>query len=155
MVGTPDEDESQATIEEEQEADEAVSEGVSIWTLRADERGFAAEKEFGGNLPYGFPVIDAFENEVVTSIKSIDVTAPSYQEGNTLLNTLKGYIRKLSSFQSGARGNVKITSCDYKIKVLNIAIQPGKPSTAQFNQIGQAMQYGKANGISVIVSYVK
>jgi len=57
-----------------------IEEGISAWTLAPFPRGFAIEKVLGANLPKGFPTIDRFIDEEVASIKSIDLTAPSYQK---------------------------------------------------------------------------
>ncbi|WEA00360.1 RHS repeat-associated core domain-containing protein [Mucilaginibacter sp. SJ] len=127
----------------------------SVWALDASERGFAVEQMLGGNLPYGFPVIDKFENGVATSIKSIDVTADSYTKGNGLFNTLKSYVNKLDGFQGAARGDFRISSSDISSKVLEVGIQPGKATLNQWEQIGNAMKYAKDNNIDFKLQFVK
>ncbi|MGN6394399.1 MAG: RHS repeat-associated core domain-containing protein [Mucilaginibacter sp.] len=133
----------------------ALASKGSVWALGASERGFAIEAQLGGNLPYGFPVIDKFENGVATSIKSIDVTAESYMKGNGLFNTLKGYVNKLGAFQGGTRGGVSIDADDITSKVLDVAIQPGKATTAQWEQLSNAMKYAKDNNVQLNLKFVK
>ena len=127
----------------------------SVWALGASQRGFAIEAQLGGNLPYGFPVIDKFENGVATSIKSIDVTAESYMKGNGLFNALKSYVNKVGAFQGGARGGVAIDANDITNRVLDLAIQPGKATTNQWEQIGNAIKYAKDNNVQLNLQFVK
>jgi RHS repeat-associated protein len=140
-----------------EETEATVEDIRSIWASEASERGFEAERRLGGNLPYGFPVVDRFaDGDIVTSIKSIDVTAQSYKEGNALLNTLKGYIRKVAGFQGGRRQNFEILNTQITGgRALELVIQPGKASPAQFKQIGEAIKFAKANNVQMTIKYIK
>jgi len=129
--------------------------GKSVWTLSQFERGFAIEKILGANLPRSFPVIDRFANGIATSIKSIDLGAKSYNGGNGLLNTLKGYLNKLDNFSGGTLEGVQIKGTDISSKVLQVAIEPGKASVEQWEQISQAFEYGKRQNIALKLSFVK
>ncbi len=104
---------------------------------------------------YGFPVIDKFGNGVATSIKSIDITAESFMKGNGLFKTLKGYVNKLGAFQGGTRGGVSIDADDITSKVLDVAIQPGKVTTAQWEQLNNALKYAKDNNVQLNFKFVK
>lgn len=128
---------------------------ASVWGLAPSARGFAIEGVLGGNLPKAFPVIDKFANGEATSIKSIDLTAETYGKGNNLLNTLKGYVNKLDNFNGAASGTTVIGSSDITSKVLQVAIQPGKASVNQWEQISKAMQYAKDNGIQFNLQFIK
>jgi filamentous hemagglutinin len=70
----------------------------SVWDLSPFARGQSIEQTLGANLPQNFPVIDKFnwDTGVATSIKSIDLTAPSYQNMSTLSNTLNGYVNSVA-----------------------------------------------------------
>jgi len=129
--------------------------GKSIWELAPSARGFAAEKILGGNLPAAFPVIDKFVDGVATSIKSIDLTAASYNKGNGLLNTLKGYVNKLDNFNGKTFDGVTVNGSDITSKVLDVAVQPGKASLSQWEQIAKAMQYAKDNNIQFNLQFIK
>ena len=128
----------------------------SVWGMNALERGLVIEKGLGGNLPKNFPVIDKLENGVATSIKSIDVTAKSYNTGNGLFNTLKGYVNTLNSFTRGElSGVVAEQGVNFTSKTLEVAIQPGKASLNQWEQIAKAMEYAKNQGIEFSLKFVK
>ncbi|GAA4930331.1 DUF6443 domain-containing protein [Mucilaginibacter defluvii] len=129
---------------------------ASVWELAPSKRGFAIEEMLGGNLPKSFPIIDKLVNGVATSIKSIDLTASSYLQGKNLFNTLKGYINKLDNFEGASWGNKTITEgVDFTSKALQVAIQPGKATLQQWEQIGEAMKYANDHNIQLNLQFVK
>jgi RHS repeat-associated protein len=128
----------------------------SVWGLNALERGLVIEKGLGGNLPKNFPVIDKLSDGVATSIKSVDLTAKTYNTGNGLFNTLKGHVNTLSSFTRGElSGVVAEQGVNFTSKTLVVAIQPGKASLTQWEQIGKAMEYAISHGIEFSLKFVK
>jgi hypothetical protein len=133
----------------------AFPKASSVWNMAPSARGFAIEGMLGGNLPKAFPVIDKFADGVATSIKSIDLTAETYGKGNNLLNTLKGYTNKLSDFKGASRNGFRLRESDITSKVLEVAIQPGKASLNQWEQIGKAMQHAKDNNIQFNLQFIK
>jgi RHS repeat-associated protein len=138
-----------------------ATKGASVWELAQFPRGFAVEDiriaALGeeGRLPAGFNVLDHFDNGVATSIKSIDLTASSYNKGNGLFNTLKGYVDKLDNFTYGSKDGVTITSADISSRVLDVSIQPGKATLGQWEQISKAMKYAKDNNIQFNLQFIK
>ncbi len=132
-----------------------ASKAASVWEMAASPRGLAIEEMLGGNLPKNFPVIDKFANGVATSIKSIDLTAATYGKGNNLLNTLKGYVNKLDDFNGKTFDGVTVSGSNITSKVLDVAIQPGKASLNQWEQISKAMQYAKDNNIQFNLQFIK
>ena len=109
----------------------------------------------GGNLPKNFPVIDKFENGVATSIKSFDLELQSYNKGNGLFNKLKSYVNDLANFEGASLNNVTIAKDDITSKVLDVAVQTGKASLDQLEQIGKAISYAKDNGIQLNLQFIK
>ena len=71
---------------------------ASVWRLGNFARGIAIETALGKNLAAGFPVIDKFLNGTATSIKSIDLTAKTYQDTEKLGSTLDNFVDKGSEF---------------------------------------------------------
>jgi hypothetical protein len=68
------------------------------WSLPPTPRGLAIEEQLGGNLPPSFPTIDSFNDGMATSIKSVDLSASSYQNLNTLTSKLNGYVNQVAGF---------------------------------------------------------
>ncbi|MGL4825791.1 MAG: hypothetical protein ACRC4G_06375, partial [Alphaproteobacteria bacterium] len=56
----------------------------SVWLEGPVTRGEKIEQALGQNLHKNYPVIDRFDNGVVTSIKSIDLNAKTYQDAKKL-----------------------------------------------------------------------
>lgn len=136
----------------------ALRAGESVWSLNALQRGRAIENMLGADASWArnFPTIDKIENGVATSIKSMDLTASSYQKGNSVLNTLKGYVDSLSSFSSKTWGGTRvIEGQSYTSKALELAVQTGKGSESQWSQINQAIKYAQDNNINVTIRFIK
>jgi RHS repeat-associated protein len=133
-----------------------LAKGESVWMANALERGRRIEKTLGENLGWNFPTIDKVGNGIATSIKSLDLTASSYQKGNSVFNTLKGYINKLDSFGTKTWGGQTITEgVDYTSKSLELALQTGKGTESQWSQINQAIQYALDKDINVTIKFIK
>jgi hypothetical protein len=93
---------------------------------------------------------------VAISIKSIEVTAPSYAKGNNLLNTLNGYINKLDNFSYGSLNGITVNEGqEFTKKAIEVVIQPGKATLGQWEQIGRAMDNAKGKGIDFKLQFIK
>lgn len=73
----------------------------SVWLLDNFSRGQIIRREMGGDLPYDFPVIARFAGGEAIMIKSLDLTAPGYQQMDALLSQTGSYLDALAGF-SGA-----------------------------------------------------
>nr|WP_315143870.1 DUF6443 domain-containing protein [uncultured Flavobacterium sp.] len=134
----------------------ALSKGRNVWMANAFERGRRIETMLGENLGWNFPTIDKIKDGVATSIKSMDLTAGTYQKGNSVLNTLKGYINKLDGFTSATWGGQTVTEgVTYTSKSLELAVQTGKGSESQWSQIADAIKYAQDKNINVTIRFIK
>lgn len=128
----------------------------SVWNLNRFERGRKIEDLLGGNLGWNFPVIDKLKNGVVTSIKSIDLSAKTYQKGNNLFNTLKKYINKVDDFSGANWGGQNIQEgVQFTEKAIELGINPNKATIGQWEQIGKAMDLAKEKGIDFTLKFLK
>ncbi|MEM9686477.1 MAG: DUF6443 domain-containing protein [Bacteroidota bacterium] len=130
----------------------------SVWNLNKFQRGRVIEQMLGSGksgLASNFPVIDKIEDGVAVSIKSMDLTAKSYQSGNRVFNTLKGYIDKLDGFTNAKWGGVNIQEGkSYTSKALELAVQTGKGTQGQWGQIQKAVQYALSKDINVTIRFI-
>lgn len=95
-----------------------------IWSHDQMVRGDEFRQKYGANLPKMFPVVDINEDGNVTSIRSLDLTAPDYSKGSDLGKTIKKDINKLAKF-TGDKMNYKGTDYvvdDIKSKTLLVVI---------------------------------
>lgn len=126
--------------------------GSSVWKLNQFERGLAIEAKLGGNLPRSFPTIDRFANGTATSIKSVDLTAKSYQTAGQLTSRLQGYVDKAAGFAKSnpvSWDGVTIRPGQVAARELEIAVQRGTATSAQQNALNQIVQYGAQRGVTV------
>ncbi|MGB0563458.1 MAG: RHS repeat-associated core domain-containing protein [Spirulinaceae cyanobacterium] len=108
----------------------------SVWSIRsAVERGREIEQFILGrpaNIPvWNFPTIDDYDSftGVATSIKSLDLTAKTYQNPKRMVAQIDSYAKKLSKFNGRTYGGVNVPSPSQR--VLYIAIEDGAMSRAQ------------------------
>ena len=94
-----------------------------------------------------------WENSVVTSIKSLDLGAKTYQNLSTLARTVQGYIDKLANFRGVPTGWGKavIRSTDITARELLLAIPPGA-TEAQLAVLQRLQQ--QASDVDVILLIV-
>ena len=119
-----------------------------IWDLGPVTRGEIIHERLGQNLPRTFPVIDKFLNGIVTSIKSIDLRAKSYQNPSTIERVGKGFIDKVAAFMNGRRPEIAIGPSDIKGRALDIAIPPGA-TPQQKGVLDLLKQYGQTMLVEV------
>lgn len=131
-----------------------VEESASIWSKNWAERGRAAEDVLGRNLSRNFETIDKFENGVATSIKSIDLTAKTYQDSGALVSKLNQYVSEVAAFKgSKGGGTTRITSNMIQGRELSLAIPPNA-TAAQMSAIGQVTQAAASQGVTVTVHVI-
>lgn len=126
-----------------------------LWSLTNFQRGRKIQRLFGGNLPYNFPVISKFENGKAVMIKSIDLTAESYQQGDNAQDTLIVYVDELAKFNGqekpwGSSGTV-IRNKDIKEKELFLVIPENKLSDLNEKLLSDMAGIAQSHGISLVV----
>ena len=109
----------------------------------------------GNNLGHNFPIIDKLENGVITSIKSIDLTEPSYQTAKGIYNKLRRDVDALDDFTIGTRKGIDVTLEDYSSKKLEIAIPDMKITAEQQRGLEMVKEYAKEKGIEISITLVK
>ena len=118
-------------------------------------RGLAIERALGGNLPRSFPVIDRFDRGVATSIKSIDLTAKTYQNSGALSRRLGGYVDKVAAFRGKDFGGVGIEASDITGRVLVVAVPAGAATAGQERALKALVGYGVSRGVHVRIVSVR
>jgi Flp pilus assembly protein TadG len=123
------------------------------------DRGRAIEHQLDG-MGSNFPTIDKYTvgsggvATDVTSIKSIDLTAASYQNGNAVYNNLMRHSRTLSNFQSTTYGSVTVNVNSNTRRILEVAIPPTITPTQQA-QITRAIADASNIGVDIITQIIR
>jgi hypothetical protein len=143
----------------------ARSAATGVWALDLFARGRLIERVFGANLPGqflrapNFPTIDKFVAgglfaQGITSIKSIDLRAASYQTGNAVFNRLNQYITSLARYTTATRSGETVRAGPATQRVLEVFVPPGA-SQHQRNQLQRAAQEAVRQGVELYVSVVQ
>ena len=129
--------------------------GDSLWEKGAFKRGQIIDKALGNNLGYNFPVVDKLNDRTITSIKSMDLNANTYQTGRGIYNALVKNIDDLDAFEKRSWRHTTINIDDYDYKQLEVAIPKITISKDQKNGLEQAVKYAKSKNINVKITVVE
>ncbi|HHV99110.1 MAG TPA: hypothetical protein GXX36_05990 [Clostridiaceae bacterium] len=126
-----------------------------IWSLDNFSRGKKLREIFGANLPFNFPVIASFKDGVATMIKSMDLTASTYQTAGVVREKLYSYIDELADFQGQenpwGRDRIVIKNDDIKQKQL-VLIIPGNTIQAEVEEeLHRCINYANSRGIIMTI----
>ncbi|MGL4825644.1 MAG: hypothetical protein ACRC4G_05580, partial [Alphaproteobacteria bacterium] len=110
--------------------------------------GEKIEQALGQNLHKNYPVIDRFDNGVVTSIKSIDLNAKTYQDAKKLERTLERYVDKVAWFEGSTFAAKPIKLEEIRLRALDLAI-PHSGTPAQQQIFKNLVDYAKNKGVTV------
>lgn len=132
-----------------------AGEEEDIWSLGNFQRGLKFRRMFGANLPNSFPVIARYENGKAVMIKSMDLTAASYQTASNTEKTLKGYINELSGYNGQDKpwgsGNIVIKGEDIREKELLLIIPENDPGQSNNAVLLNMKEYARSKGVSLVI----
>ncbi len=122
-----------------------------VWDLSPFARGVEIEQQLGHNVPSSCPTIDIWDADTgtATSIKSLNLEAKTYQSGTALSRTLNGYVDKAAGFNGARWGGLNIEASMIQARGLIVAIPDAPISTAQWDTMAEAYQYGIQQSVSV------
>jgi hypothetical protein len=122
------------------------------------QRGLKIRSLFGANLPNGFPVISKFDSGTATLIKSMDLTAESYQDSGIVRDKLIEYIAKLAAYSGqpepwGSDG-ITIRSEDIERKELLLVIPENPVAPEVIRAVEECGAYAALKGLDMkVVKY--
>jgi RHS repeat-associated protein len=141
----------------------------SPWLLGIFPRGLAIERSilsraagFLGQQIEKFPVIDDYiirgGRGIATSIKSLDLTLPTFQSESALISRLSGYANKLQNFVGASKAGFTVGPGGHAItdKVLVLAFEQGAASWSQANALVQFVREAPTRfpDIRVVIQFV-
>jgi hypothetical protein len=131
------------------------SKADDIWSLSNFQRGLKIRRIFGANLPENFPVIAKFENGKAVMIKSMDLTAESYQTPKNAEKTLKRYVNELTGYKGQdkpwGRDDITIRSSNIEQKELLLIIPENKLSENIEGMLEDIVRYADSRGIKLTI----
>lgn len=116
-------------------------------------RGFIYEATQGGNLPGGFKTIDIWDSTsgTATSLKSMDLRAPSYASDARVESTLRGYVDSMTDYRGGRSGEFVINRLDIEHRSLVVAVPPDSLHAGHREIVDRLQRYASDNGVSLVV----
>jgi hypothetical protein len=130
----------------------AIEAPSQAWKLGWAARGAYINEQLGANLPSNFPVLDVWFDGAVTSIKSIDLTAATYQDATRLTYRLNNYIDQLALFEGDELAGYILRASDIERRVLNLAVPKGSMTAAQRTAIEAAQLRAEGLGVNFVLT---
>lgn len=122
-----------------------------IWSENALTRGQYFRQTEGANLPASYPVVAFFDKGRAVSIKSVDLTAPTYASGTELRKKISGHLNELGSFEGtenwGQEG-ITIAGTDIRERVLKLIIPENSPPLL-LNVLAEEKAAAEARGFTI------
>lgn len=118
----------------------------SVWELGWAARGTRIEEALDANLRE-FDVIDDFRDGIATSIKSVDLRTPTYQDTRRLFGRLSRLVDDVANFNGDQVGEVVIEASDITGRTLRVVVPKTTVTPAQRAAIGAAADYAKSRGV--------
>lgn len=126
-----------------------------IWSLDNFQRGTRLRKIFGTNLPYNFPVIASFKDGTAGMIKSMDITADSYQTADSVRKKVYEYIDELADYQgqekSWGRSGIAIREDEIMKRNLVLIIPGNSIEPAIERELYECVNYADSKGVILII----
>jgi RHS repeat-associated protein len=140
---------AQAVGQAAKQGAEAAERGV--WSMNPLERGRVIEDAMGSNLPKNFPTIDRFSNGVATSIKSLDLSAASYQNAAALTRTVNRYIDSIAAFSGRTWAGATVDGSQIVTRQLQLVV-PSVGSATQEAALATAVQRAQEMGVQLVIT---
>jgi hypothetical protein len=71
---------------------------TNIWKQGNFQRGEILRRRFGGNMPFGFPVLSGFQNNCALVIKSMDLTKPTWKLPEIVQEKMESELHLLANY---------------------------------------------------------
>jgi hypothetical protein len=130
----------------------AIDAPSEVWKLGWAARGAYISEQLGANLPSNFPGVDIWLDGVVTSIKSIDLNAATYQDAARLSYRLNQYIDQLALYDGGELGFFEIPSSAISGRTLSVAVPKGGINPVQRAAFESAKLRAQAFDVDLVVT---
>ena len=108
-------------------------------------------------LPANFKTFDYYDasSKVAVSVKSLDTQAMSrLSKPNQIYGTIAKDINSAANFSGYALSRVELTSSAIASREIQLAI-PASTTKTQWAEINRAIEYGKSQGVKVVITQVK
>lgn len=144
-------------LEDSSEEDETEDDDTTrddIWSRDNFTRGHFFREKAGANLPFNFPVLAYYRQGIAKSIRSMDLTAPSYRRPEQAQKSLLQDLNRLQAFNSyPSRGKhlPTIKPGDITDKIYVLIVPENMPDVYVSEFFAEMAREADARGISLQV----
>jgi len=132
-----------------------TGENDPVWQMDNFSRGRIFRTRNGGNLPIGYPVIASFRDGVATSIRSMDITAPSLIEEGKVWAELRDEIDALRAFEGTdkpwGKDSIEIHGEEIRRRVLLLILPENPVVDIIQEQLDQAVGYAAIHDVEMSI----
>lgn len=130
-----------------------INSSENIWDKHNFERGRVLRRRFGGNLPFGFPVLSGFQNNRALVIKSMDLNTPTWEDPENLYTKMRSDIMSLHNYTGNlkpwGRDGIHIRSEDIKEKYIKFIFPENIDYEKYHDAFYRAEKFAMNHGIRV------
>ena len=102
-----------------------------------------------------FKTFDVFDGQNATSIKSIDVTMPTYTKNpSAITSTLNGYVNKAADFTVARSNGIRLEASQIQTRNVSVAVF-GDANAAQQTAINTSANYATSRGVGFTLKMPK
>lgn len=97
-------------------------------------------------------MIDRFINGIATSIKSLDLTAATYQDPARLLSRINRYVDQLANFKGARLGPFNLEERDIVTRELRLVVPGNVTTDVQRAALARAVERAKNLGVDLDIT---
>ncbi|NLJ69946.1 MAG: hypothetical protein GX328_00580 [Clostridiaceae bacterium] len=125
----------------------------NIWSQHNFTRGKYFREQYKANLPFNYPTICRYQAGEITAVRSLDLTAPSYNSPEKVKLQFEQEINNLAIFSGSERDTGlsigKITANDISKRKLIIVIPGNSDYDINSEMFNNIKTYASGNGVTI------
>ena len=130
----------------------------NIWKYDNFTRGKVLRRRFGGNLPFGFPVLSGFSNGTALIIKSMNLLSETWSDTVDVRFQMQESIDALASYcgmpYAWGEEGILIREAEIRNRLVRFIIPENTDMEAFSDVFEEVKEYGETNGVSIeIIPY--
>lgn len=135
-------------------------EDSNIWKYDNFTRGKVLRRRFGGNLPFGFPVLSGFSNGTAMIIKSMNLLSETWSDPVEVRFQMQESVDALTSYRgmpdAWGEEEIIIQETEIRNRLVRFIIPENTPMDGFSGVFEEIQEYGEENGVMIeIIPYQK
>lgn len=123
-----------------------------IWSMDNFSRGEFFQQYYGANLPQKYPVFSRYENGHATSIMSVDITAPTYEQLRNLSSLIRAELDTIAAYDDPGpvwrRNPISFMGSDIRSRSL-VLVFPTNDRNEALQVVEELRPYAQSLGVNL------